>query len=99
MELLFAALGGALIGFIAHFALSGADTRGLVWLAGWSTCAAVVAWEVFTWIGWKSDGGWIWVVSLAVAALTAVAVARVGTLRRREADAELLDGLLRGQNA
>jgi uncharacterized membrane protein YjfL (UPF0719 family) len=96
MELLFAALGGALLGFVAHFALAGADTRGLVWLAGWSTCAAIVTWEVFTWIGWKSDQGWIWALSLVVAALTAAAVARVGTVRRREGDAALLDEFFRG---
>ncbi|BDZ49848.1 hypothetical protein GCM10025867_20890 [Frondihabitans sucicola] len=99
MELLFAALGGALLGFIFHFALPGADTRGLVWLAGWGTSAAIVAWEVLTWLEWKSGAGWIWVVSLLAAALTVVAVARIGTLRRRAADKELLEALFRGSAA
>jgi hypothetical protein len=93
MELLFAALGGALLGFIFHFALPGADTRGLVWLAGWGASSAVIVWEVLTWLEWKSDVGWIWAVTLLVAALTSAAVARIGTARRRAADKELLETL------
>lgn len=97
MELLFAALGGALIGFIVHFALPGQETRGVLWTAGWATSAAVVAWEVLTWLEWKSDAGWIWAVDLVVAALTALAIARLSTLRRREADRELLESLVGGR--
>lgn len=97
MELLFAALGGALIGFIVHFALPGQETRGILWTAGWSTSAAIVAWEVLTWLEWKSDVGWIWAVDLVVAALTALAVARLSTVRRRESDRTLLQSLMRGR--
>lgn len=96
MELLFAALGGALLGFIFHYSLPGADTRGLVWLAAWGASAAIVAWELLTWLEWKSDRGWIWAVTLVVAALTALAAARISTLRRRAADRELLEALFRG---
>lgn len=99
MELLFAALGGALIGFIAHFALPGQANRGLLWVAGWSVCAAVVVWEVLTWLEWKSDAGWIWAVTLIVSALTAVAVARIFSQRREAADRELLEELFRGRRA
>lgn len=99
MELLFAALGGALLGFIFHFALPGADTRGLVWLAAWGASSAIIVWEVFTWLEWKSDQGWIWVVTLIISALTSAAVARIGTIRRRAADKELLEALFRGQAA
>ena len=99
MELLFAGLGGALLGFIFHFALPGADTRGLVWLAAWGAASAVVVWEVLTWLEWKSDAGWIWAVTLVVAALTSIAVARIGTARRRAADKELLEALFRGSAA
>lgn len=99
MELLFAALGGALLGLILHFALPGQDTRGLVWLAGWGAASAIVVWEVLTWLEWKSDAGWIWAVTLVVSGLTAAAVGRLGMLRRREADREKLDRLLRGASA
>jgi hypothetical protein len=99
VELLFAALGGALLGFIFHFAMPGADTRGFLWLAGWGTCAAVVAWEAFTWLGWKPDQAWIWIVTLVVAALTAGAVARLGAVRRQRADKQLLEELFRASAA
>lgn len=97
MELLFAALGGALIGLIVHFALPGQATRGLFWVAGWSTSAAIVVWEVLTWLEWKSDAGWIWIVTLLVSALTAVGVARVFARRREAADRELLEELFQGR--
>jgi hypothetical protein len=99
MELLFAGLGGALLGFIFHFALPGSDSRGLYWLASWGACSAIVVWEVLTYLDWKSDGGWIWVVTLVVSVLTSVAVARIGTVRRRAADKELLESLFRGSAA
>ncbi len=99
MELLFAALGGALLGFIFHYALPGQETRGVVWVAGWSTCAAIVVWEALIWAGMTSGGGWIWVIDLVVAGLTAVGIARVTTVRRREHDRELLEQLFRGQPA
>lgn len=99
MELLFAALGGAILGFIAHYAMPGQPTRGLFWVAGWATCAAIVVWEVLTWLEWKSSAGWIWAVTLVIAALTAVAVARISTRRREEADRETLESLFRNQHA
>ncbi|ROQ38432.1 hypothetical protein EDF46_2070 [Frondihabitans sp. PhB188] len=99
MELLFAALGGAILGLIVHFALPGQDSRGLFWTAGWATCAAIVVWEALTWLEWKSDRGWIWAVTLVVAALTGAAVARISARRRADRDRELFDELLRGQAA
>ncbi len=99
MELLFAALGGALLGLIAHFALPGLPTRGALWVAGWSTCAAIVVWEVLLWAGLTPGGGWIWVIDLVVAGLTAVAVARITSRRREAADRDLYERLLRGETA
>lgn len=97
MELLFAALGGALIGFVFHFALPGQETRGVLWTAGWATSAAVVVWELLTWLGWKPDTAGIWLVTLVVAALTGLGIARLSTVRRRESDRVLLEALMRGQ--
>jgi hypothetical protein len=99
VELLFAALGGALLGFIFHFALPGQETRGALWSAGWGTCSAIVVWEALIWAGLKSGGGWIWVIALLVAALTAFAATRLTTQRRRVEDKELLESLFRGQAA
>lgn len=99
MELLFAALGGALLGFVFHYALPGNETRGALWAAGWGTCSAVIVWEALIWAGWKSGDTWVWVVTLAVAGLTAIAATRITTVRRRESDRALLESLIRGQGA
>lgn len=96
MELLFAGLGGALLGFIFHYALPAHETRGWFWAAGWGACSAVIVWEALIWLNWKSGDGWIWAVTLVVAALTAAASVRITTVRRREADKEMLDKLFRG---
>lgn len=99
MELLFAALGGALLGFILHYALPGMETRGVFWSAGWGTCSAIVLWEVLLWAGLTSGGGWIWVITLVFAGLTAAGVNRLTTVRRRESDSELLENLFRSKTA
>ncbi|AMM20302.1 hypothetical protein AX769_09175 [Frondihabitans sp. PAMC 28766] len=99
MELLFAALGGTLLGFIFHFALPGQETRGVLWAAGFATCAAIVMWEVLIWVGMTPADGWIWVIDLVVAALTAIGITRITTVRRREADRVLLESLMGGSAA
>jgi hypothetical protein len=99
MELLFAALGGALLGFIFHFALPGLETRGALWSAAWGTCAAIVVYEALTWAGMTSGGGWIWVITLVVAALTAIGINRITAVRRAACDKELLERLFKGQTA
>ncbi|MCU1528966.1 MAG: hypothetical protein JWP75_2729 [Frondihabitans sp.] len=99
MELMFAALGGALLGFIFHFALPGQQTRGALWSAGWGTCAAIIVYEALTWAGLTSGGGWIWVITLVVAALTAIGINRITAVRRGAYDRALLDRLFKGQTA
>jgi len=95
VELLFVALGGALIGFVVHFALPAAETRGTLLVPGLATAVAVVVWEVLLLSGWRADGGWIWVAALVAPAVAAVVAVRVASTRRRRADDELLTRLLR----
>ncbi|RKR74883.1 hypothetical protein [Frondihabitans australicus] len=99
MELLFAALGGALLGFIFHYALPGQETRGVLWSAAFGTCAAIVVWEALVWAGMGPGDGWIWVIDLVVAALAAAGITRLSTVRRRAADRELLERLFKGEAA
>jgi hypothetical protein len=99
MELMFAGLGGALLGFIFHFALPKQETRGALWSAGWATCAAIVVYEALTWAGLTSGGVWIWVITLVVAALTAIGINRITAVRRSEHDREMLERLFKGQAA
>ena len=46
MELLFVVLGGALLGFVAHFALPAHDTRGVLLAPAAAASVAAVAWQV-----------------------------------------------------
>jgi len=95
MELLFATLGGAVLGLILGYAVPGRGSLGalVVPAIGASTSAAI--WAALTWVGWKFNGGWIWVVSLILSALIAVFIGVLLSRHRRRGDAELLAGLSR----
>ncbi len=93
MELLFVTLGGAILGLGLRYVLPARDTYGALLLPAFGAAVASVVWAALTWLGWKFDGGWIWVVSLVIAgavpALAGILLAR----GRRAGDAELLGRL------
>ena len=95
MELLFIVLGGAILGFVLHYALPAADTRGVLLAPAVGAVVAAIVWEALTWAGWPADGGWIWVVGLVVPAVAAVVACRVAATRRRARDTEQFARLLR----
>ena len=95
MELLFVVLGGALLGFVAHFALPAADTRGVLLAPASAAVVAAVVWEVLLLAGLRPDGGWIWVVSLVLAAVVAAVACRVAATTRRRRDREQLARLMK----
>ena len=95
MELLFVVLGGALLGFVAHFALPAADTRGVLLAPASAAVVAAVVWEVLLLAGLRPDGGWIWAVSLVLAAVVAVVACRVAATTRRRRDREQLARLMK----
>jgi hypothetical protein len=57
-----------------------------------ATTAAV--WVILLWAGLTFDGGWIWVISLAAAAIVSVGLAILLPRKRVEDDQRMLDGLL-----
>jgi quaternary ammonium compound-resistance protein SugE len=81
MEMLFAVLGGLLLGIGVYYLLPGKGSYGVAVLPAAAGAATAVVWASLTWAGWKFDGGWIWVVALAAgvaaSALTGVVLARV----------------------
>ncbi|WP_052505285.1 hypothetical protein [Frigoribacterium sp. MEB024] len=95
MELLFVVLGGAVLGFVFHYALPDADTRGALLAPASGAVVAAIVWEALTWAGWPADGGWIWVVGLVLPAVVAVLVCRVAAVRRRARDSEHFARLVR----
>jgi peptidoglycan/LPS O-acetylase OafA/YrhL len=95
MELLFVTLGGAILGLAARYGLPKRETHGALLVPAIGAIVASVVWAALTWVGWKFDGGWIWVVSLVAAGVVA-ALASVSLGRQRTArDSELLSRLSR----
>lgn len=95
MELLFVTLISFCIGLGARYALPGRDTYGVVLLPAIAAAFTAVVWVALTWLGWKFDGGWIWVVSLAVGAVISLVLALTVPGRRRENDDRMLQELSR----
>ncbi|THG36278.1 hypothetical protein E6C70_01740 [Glaciibacter flavus] len=93
MELLFVVLGGAILGAAARYALPHRSEHGSVLIPTVGALAAAVVWVGLTWLGWKWDGGWIWVASLVIAGLVAAAVDIVVGRTRVHADTEMLQRL------
>jgi len=90
MELLFVALGGAILGLAARYALPRRHTHGSVLVPAVGTGVASLVWVALTWLGWAWDGGWIWWVSFAAAAVASVVVDVIVGRRREAADLEVL---------
>jgi hypothetical protein len=72
MELLFVTLIAFCIGLGARYALPGRDAYGLALIPAIAAAVTAIVWVGLTWLGWKFDGGWIWVVSLAAAAVVSL---------------------------
>lgn len=96
MELLFVAVGGALLGLAARYVVPGArDTYGVLLTPAIGTAVTVAVWVALLWAGLTFDGGWIWLVSLLAGAAASLAVPFVLPARRQAADAKLLAELSR----
>jgi hypothetical protein len=95
MELLFVTIIAFAIGLLARYVLPGRDTYGVVLVPSLAAIATAIAWVAFTWAGWKFDGGWIWGISLAIAAVVSFAVVAILPRVRRAGDDQLLARLSR----
>ena len=87
--MLFAVLGGLLLGIGVYYLLPGKDSYGAAVLPAAAGAATAAVWAGLTWAGWTFDGGWIWVVALAAGVAASRphrGRARPGPLRLRRAD-------------
>ncbi|RWZ64721.1 hypothetical protein ELQ92_08300 [Labedella populi] len=91
MELLFVTLGGAIIGLGAHYAAPWRRERGVLLVPAIGVVVSAVVWLGLTVLGWPWDGGWIWAVTLVLAAVIATVLAIVlGRVRSESDDAMLV---------
>jgi len=97
MELAYVTVIGAVIGAAARYLLPGRRTYGLLLLPAAAAAVTATVWVGLVWAGWKFDGGWIWVVSLAAALITSIVIP-IALPRFREAhDERLMHTLSRGK--
>jgi hypothetical protein len=95
MELLFVTLIAFCIGLGARYALPGRDAYGLALVPAIAAAVTAIVWVGLTWLGWKFDGGWIWVVSLAAAAVVSLVLTLVVPRIRTTKDETKLQQLSR----
>lgn len=91
MELLFVALGGAIIGLIAHFSLPGTIRRGVIVLPALATVVISVAWEALTWAGLSYGNFLIWGISFGLAIIVAFVFGILQERRRAASDEAFFD--------
>lgn len=95
MELLFVTVLGAALSLGARYGAPGRQTHGLLLVPAVGAAATAVVWVICLWLGLTFDGGWIWVISLVLGPIAALAVALVLPKRRDAADAALLERLMK----
>ncbi|MFT2815787.1 hypothetical protein [Leifsonia sp. A12D58] len=95
MEILFVALGGAILGLVARYAMPRRRTHGVLLIPAIGTAVASVVWVILTWFGWAWDGGWIWWVSLGLAGIVSFGVDFLLSKKREESDEAMLHTLIK----
>jgi cyanate permease len=95
MELLFVTLISFCIGLAVRYALPGRDTYGVVLIPAIAAIVTAIVWVGLTWLGWKFDGGWIWVVGLAAGGVISLVLALILPRARKSHDENLLQQLSR----
>jgi quaternary ammonium compound-resistance protein SugE len=93
MELMFVVMGGILVASGIRYLFPHRSSYGVLLLPALGGAVSAVVWAALTWLGWKFDGSWIWVVSLALPVVAAVLVAVLVPRRRDAADEVLLQSL------
>jgi hypothetical protein len=94
MELLFATVIAIAIGLGVSYFTPGRDTYGFLLVPAVSGAVTAAVWVALVWLGWTFDGGWIWVASLVLGGLAALALSLFLPRRRRAEDEHMLRTLV-----
>ncbi|WP_166869508.1 MULTISPECIES: hypothetical protein [unclassified Salinibacterium] len=95
MEIVFVTVIGAALGGLIRYLVPGRQWHGLGLMPSVGAAATALAWAILVWLGFTFDGGWIWVISLAVGVIASVATALLLPRRREKHDEELFERLVR----
>ena len=96
MELIFAVLGGLIIGLIVRYSLPGRDLTGAILVPAVATAGAAILWEIVTWLKLPSDNPWVWVVVFAIVAIKSVFIDLWLSRRRKHAVEQAYEAALKG---
>ena len=97
MELAYVTVIGMAIVALARYLLPGRRAYGILLLPAIAAGVTAAVWVVLVWLGWKFDGGWIWVVALAAAGVASILTALLVVRFREMADQRLLHHLSGGR--
>lgn len=86
MEILFVVLAGIIIGIAVGAALPRRELRGIALVPAIGGAAASIVWVALTWLGMAWNGGWIWVITLVLAAVVAAIGGQLLSVNRERAD-------------
>ncbi len=86
MEILFVVLAGVILGIAAGAALPRRELRGIALVPAIGGAAASIFWVALTWFGMAWNGGWIWVITLVLAAVVAAIGGQLLSVSRERAD-------------
>ena len=86
MEILFVVLAGIIIGIAVGAALPRRELRGIALVPAIGGAAASIVWVALTWLGMAWNGGWIWVITLVLAAVVAAIGGQLLSVSRERAD-------------
>jgi uncharacterized membrane protein YeaQ/YmgE (transglycosylase-associated protein family) len=96
MEILFVLIAGYILGTIARYSLPGRELVGAVLVPLVATGFAGIVWEIMLWSGLRPDNAWMWVATLVLTAVAAVALNIILVRRRRQSDDIAFEAALKG---
>ncbi len=96
-QLIYAGVIGAFIGLILHYVLPDRHLTGLFLLPAVGAAATCIGWAGVVWLGFKLDGGWIWVVALGAALVASLLVGLLLPRARKIGDEQRLHHLSGGR--
>jgi hypothetical protein len=97
MELVYVTVIGAVLGAGARYLLPGRHIYGALLLPAIGAAVTSAVWVGLVWVGWKFDGGWIWLVSLGAGVVAAIVAALLLVRARQNGDRQLLHHLSGGK--